>query len=131
MVTSSHRDLLRELFKQPGFRRNYLKNKVFNELLVQIINRRVKEGITQGKLAEKLGTHQSGISRMEKGIHNMRLDTIVEVADALNAWVNIELFPYKYFEDYVTLDFLQVEAQSPTIYKIPESAFIVEDELVA
>ena len=41
---------------------------------------RVKAGLTQGQVAKRSGVHKGEISRLENGLRNPRLDTIVRVA---------------------------------------------------
>lgn len=46
---------------------------------------RTNHGLTQSELAEKLGTSQSAVNRIERGGQNISLETIVRISDALNA----------------------------------------------
>jgi transcriptional regulator with XRE-family HTH domain len=41
---------------------------------------RVKAGLTQRQVAKRSGLHKAEISRLENGLRNPRLDTIVRVA---------------------------------------------------
>ena len=45
---------------------------------------RANHGITQADIAEKLGTSQSAINRIEKGGQNISLETIARISDALD-----------------------------------------------
>ena len=45
---------------------------------------RVKRGFTQEKLAEEANRSSTYISHIERGVKSMSLDTLVEVANALN-----------------------------------------------
>jgi len=56
----------------------------------QIARLRIKEGLTQKELAEKAGTQQSAIARIENG---MTIPTLRKIGKALNAKVCIELVP--------------------------------------
>lgn len=57
------------------------------------INLRSTKGITQKDLARLANTHQSRVSRVESGDYDIRLGTIVALADALDADVEISLVP--------------------------------------
>ncbi|MCL2451945.1 UDP-N-acetylglucosamine 1-carboxyvinyltransferase [Candidatus Saccharibacteria bacterium] len=46
---------------------------------------RSSHGLTQADLAEKLGTSQPAINRVEKGTQNISLEIIARISDALNA----------------------------------------------
>lgn len=91
---SSFNDLLCELDKDPEFRRQYRLQKPYYDLLLEVIKRRKDLNLTQGELAERVGTHQSAISRIESGEHNSRLRTLIEIAEALEARLEIRLVPF-------------------------------------
>jgi UDP-N-acetylglucosamine 1-carboxyvinyltransferase len=46
---------------------------------------RQNHGLTQSQLADKLGTSQSAINRIEKGMQNISLEIIARISDVLNA----------------------------------------------
>ncbi len=54
-----------------------------NEIIVQLINRRLELGITQRQLAAKSEIKQPMIARIEKFESIPRIDTVVKLADAL------------------------------------------------
>ncbi len=56
-----------------------------------IIQKRVDEGLTQSELAEKVGTKQSAISRLESGNYNPTLSFLEKVAKALNLKLSVSL----------------------------------------
>ncbi|MBT6069408.1 helix-turn-helix transcriptional regulator [Candidatus Peregrinibacteria bacterium] len=49
-----------------------------------IIEKRLKNGLTQAELAEKIGTKQSAISRLESGAYNPSITFLQKIAKALN-----------------------------------------------
>lgn len=56
-----------------------------NERIGDFITRiRQERGMTQAELAERLGTSQSAINRIEKGRQNLSLETLGKLSDALN-----------------------------------------------
>ena len=61
------------------------------ELISQIIDARVKKGMTQKDLADKCKTRQGNISRLESGSCNPTFKFLKRVADALNRELHIEL----------------------------------------
>jgi transcriptional regulator with XRE-family HTH domain len=91
---STLRDLNAQLHKDPEFRREYRRQKPYYDLILEVIRRRRELNLTQKELAKMVGTHQSNISRIESGEHNVRLGTLIEIADALEAGVEIRLVPY-------------------------------------
>jgi len=54
------------------------------ELAREIIRRRNELGLTQKELADRIGSNQSLISRIEN-CHNCNLDTINKIAKSLNS----------------------------------------------
>ena len=58
----------------------------------RIAELREQRGLTQAQLAEKVGTTQAGISRLENpNYHNYSLKTLEKVAVALGARLKIEI----------------------------------------
>ena len=62
-------------------------------VITAIINARKKHGFTQKKLAEKLGTKQSVISRLETGRANPSVAILKKLADALDSDLQIIFKP--------------------------------------
>jgi DNA-binding XRE family transcriptional regulator len=60
-------------------------------LIQKLIEKRLKQGITQASLAKKIGTKQSAVSRFESGTYNPTLKFIYKVADALDIRVRISV----------------------------------------
>jgi transcriptional regulator with XRE-family HTH domain len=54
--------------------------------------RRLRE-MSQSELAERIGTKQPGIARLEAGDANPRLSTLVSLAEALHATIRVQLEP--------------------------------------
>lgn len=58
-----------------------------------VIRLRRLRGLSQAALARKLGTHQPAITRIERGRVNLGVDTLSQLAEALNATVRVDLAP--------------------------------------
>ena len=63
------------------------------ELISQIIEARIAQGITQAQLAERTGLRQSNISRLEGGNCNPSLELMNRVARGLGMELHIEFRP--------------------------------------
>ena len=50
-------------------------------------------GLSQRELAERCGTTQSAIARLERGGRPPRIDTLLRIADALQCDLVVELAP--------------------------------------
>ena len=60
-------------------------------LIGSIIEKRLKRGLTQKQLAEKIGTKQSAISRLEGGRFNPTLSFLNKIAKALETNIHVSL----------------------------------------
>lgn len=78
------------------FQRATRKIKPFNDLVVDVITLRNRLGLTQKELARRAKTYQSRISKIESGEHDVRLSTLIQIAEALNAEVAIKLIPLEW-----------------------------------
>ncbi|WP_373533124.1 helix-turn-helix transcriptional regulator [Vampirovibrio sp.] len=80
------------LMEEPAFVNEYKASKPFAEVTMQIIRARYDAGLTQQQLAEKIGTRQSVISRIESFDYSgMNLRTLQRIAEALGLEVDIQL----------------------------------------
>jgi transcriptional regulator with XRE-family HTH domain len=75
------------------FRRQERKVQPFYRLAAEIINNRTRLGITQKVLAKLAKTHQSRISKIESGEHDIRLSTLITIAEAVQCELVISLVP--------------------------------------
>jgi transcriptional regulator with XRE-family HTH domain len=98
-VVSTFKDLVDELERDPEYRKADRQIKPYYDLLLEVIRRRKELGITQKELAERAGTHQSCVSRIESAEHDLRLSTLIQIAEALQARVRIRLIPLFYVDD--------------------------------
>lgn len=75
----------RESFKDKALKQAY--DDLGPEFAVRrlIIERRLKQGLTQAALAKKVGTKQPAIARLESGKYNPSLAFLYKVARALDA----------------------------------------------
>ena len=53
------------------------------ELYEKLYQLRKKSGFTQSELAEKLGTQQSNVSRLENNPSDVQVSTVMKLAEAL------------------------------------------------
>ena len=83
--------LLNEKLKDKEFEKQYLRNETFFRLADEVLILRKKRGITQKELAERTGTTQAVESRLENASVKPSLETIVKIAEALDASVDIHL----------------------------------------
>lgn len=84
------KDLIFELHQDPKHEEQYRRKKPFYDLTLEITKRRNELGLSQNELAERMGAHQSAISRIQSAERNPRLGTIIEIAEALDATVEIK-----------------------------------------
>lgn len=85
---------LDESMKDPAFKKAWHDLDSEFELLESMLKAREKAGLTQEELAEKIGTRQPALSRLERGgFRNASVDTLRKIADVLGARLVIKLQP--------------------------------------
>jgi len=70
--------------EKDGFAEVWESNRPRREFIGHIEEIRIKKGMTQKELAEKVGLHQSAIARFESGESNPALKTILKIVGALD-----------------------------------------------
>jgi len=83
----------KKLFKDPEFVKAYHELDPEFAVIKAILRARVKKGISQKKLAQKMKTKQSAISRLESGTANPSLNFLKRLAKALDSRLEIRLMP--------------------------------------
>jgi transcriptional regulator with XRE-family HTH domain len=89
----SQEELIQERWKDEGFRKTYRLLKPKYDVVRELINLRSSRGITQAELAKRIGSHQSRISKIESAEDDLRLSTLIELANAMDADVCIYIVP--------------------------------------
>ncbi|MBA3788758.1 MAG: helix-turn-helix transcriptional regulator [Actinobacteria bacterium] len=65
----------------------------FAAIAGEVAARRVERGLSQRELAQRVGTTQSAIARLESGGRPPRIDTLLRIADALDCDLHVDLIP--------------------------------------
>jgi DNA-binding XRE family transcriptional regulator len=76
-------DFKREAFKRPGVVKAYREMQPEMQILRALIISRNKKGMTQRKLAKKVGVTQSALARFESGRINPTLSFIQKITSGL------------------------------------------------
>ena len=66
----------------------------FAQIADKVTEQRVRTGLSQRELAERCGTTQSAIARLERGGRPPRIDTLLRIAEALDCELLVELVPH-------------------------------------
>lgn len=85
------RKFLTKALKDPEIRAEYDRLGPEYEIIEAIIRKRLERGLSQKQLADKMGTQQSALSRLESGNYNPSLAFLKKVATALDTTVHISL----------------------------------------
>jgi transcriptional regulator with XRE-family HTH domain len=91
---------LKKKLKDPEFRKEFMRVHSRSDVANQLIILREKRGLTQTKVAEKMESTQAVISRMENALGNSSFSTIQKYAEALNAFIKVEIIPEEDFQYY-------------------------------
>jgi transcriptional regulator with XRE-family HTH domain len=65
----------------------------FAQIAEQVVEQRKARGLSQKELAELTGTTQSAIARLESGGRPPRIDTLLNIAEALDCELIVDLRP--------------------------------------
>jgi ribosome-binding protein aMBF1 (putative translation factor) len=85
----SYRALKKELLTDKEVRKAYEELGPEFAIIVKLIQKRLQKGVTQGQLAEMIGTKQTAISRFESGAYNPTVGFLYKVADALDVKLKV------------------------------------------
>lgn len=82
-------DHLKELLKNPKFKKEWEDSEVEYQLGRRLIEARLKRHLSQRDLAKRVGTSQAAISRIEAMNANPSLSFLKRIAAALNSTLQI------------------------------------------
>lgn len=85
-------DSLPELMKNPQFKKDWDALAPEFSLASALVEARIRAGMTQAQVAEKMGVSQPIIARMESG-RNLSIKSIQRYATATGQAITIELLP--------------------------------------
>ena len=88
-------DFLKESLKNTKIKAEYDKLQPEFAMIQAVIDARVKKGVTQKELAQRIGTKQSVISRLESGRANPSVAFLKKLAQALNSHLEIRFTNFK------------------------------------
>ncbi len=90
----THKQLRTKALASAGVKVEYEKLADEFSLLDEFLKARAAQGLTQAQVAEKSGTTESAVARMESGSgkHSPSLATLTKYADALGCKLEVRLF---------------------------------------
>ncbi len=91
MKKQSFKEFRKEILKDKEVKRHYDEFEFEFELIRLLLDKRIKQGITQKELADKIGTKQSSIARLESGKYNPSLSFLNKVAKALDVKIKVDV----------------------------------------
>ncbi len=93
--TLSLDEVFEKELQNPEFQKELRLRRPYEDLIVQIVNRRIDLKLTQKQLATRAKTFQSRISKIESGEHDVRLSTIIRIAEALETELLLSFMPFE------------------------------------
>ena len=131
-ILVSHQAARQRKWKSKDYRDAYRKLKPRFVVIRELVNRRNQLGITQKELAGLSHTHQSRISKIESSNHDIRLSTIVEMANALDADVEIRIVPRlsRNFYSEVDLVMTEISQEKKRAWSVPRTSVSRKKERV-
>ena len=88
---SEFRGFLKEQLKDEAFRAEWERLELRYKVIEQILKLRIAYDLTQKQFAERVGTTQAVISRIENGNVNVGIDFLERVAKAFGKKVELSL----------------------------------------
>ena len=85
----SWKEVKARMLKNPAVAKSIKNLEPEYEIIQQIIQSRIEQGISQKELAERAGTKQSDISRLESGNSNPSLKVLKKVAKGLGKELHV------------------------------------------
>ena len=91
MMAIALKKVAKRWMREPGFKEGYDALEDEFALASQLIEARSRAGLTQAEVAERMGTSQSTVARLESGGAKPSLSTLKRFATATGARVRITL----------------------------------------
>lgn len=88
---SKWEDVKKELLSDPEVKKEYDRLAPRYAIISEMIAARLKKGLTQKDVAQKLGTKQSAIARLESGNVNPSLEFLQKVAQVMGYKLRVHL----------------------------------------
>lgn len=87
----SWKSLKQELLKNKKVAAEYKRLEPRYQLISQLMEARIKKGLTQEELAKRVGTKQSAIARLESGNTNPSISFLEKVTKAVDSDLVIQI----------------------------------------
>ena len=81
----------KELLKDKATRKEYERLGPRYKIIAELIKMRIKKGMTQKDLAEKIGTKQTAIARLESGRENISIDSLEKICRSMGVKIKISI----------------------------------------
>lgn len=88
---SKWKDLEKELLCDPAVKKEYDKLAPRYTVISELISARLNKGLTQKEVADKLGTKQSAVARLESGGVNPSLEFLQRFAQVMGYKLSVHL----------------------------------------
>ena len=88
---SKWEDLEKELLSDPATKKEYDRLASRYSVISELIAARIKNKMTQKDLADKIGTKQSAIARLESGNTNPSLEFLQKIAHVMGYTLTVHL----------------------------------------
>jgi ribosome-binding protein aMBF1 (putative translation factor) len=90
-LTAQALERMREGIRKRGEALGRDHERRFSDVGRMVAENRLERGMSQQELAVLCGTTQSAIARLERGARPPKLDTLMRIADALDADLHLEM----------------------------------------
>jgi DNA-binding XRE family transcriptional regulator len=94
-LKSAEQLLAEDLRDDPKFRAIWEETALARAVALRLVGYRIEHGLSQTKLAERLGMKQPAVARLEAGDQNPRWETLIRISERLGIEFQIEIRPKK------------------------------------
>ena len=95
-VRHNHKEFLGRASRRKGFTEAYNALDAEYRLIDEMLKARIRAGLTQDAVADRMGTTKSAVSRLEAiGKHSPSLATLKRYAEAVGCDLRVKLVPQK------------------------------------
>lgn len=86
-------DVRADHMRDADYKREHDRTKLANDVAIKVIQYRVAHGLSQTKLAARLGMRQPNVARLESGDHEPSLQTLSLLAEVLKEDFSVDVKP--------------------------------------
>lgn len=98
----TNEEAIAEELRDPAFRAEWERTALARAVAVEVVRYRAEHGLSQRRLAERLGMKQPQLARLEGGDVNPSIDTLMRLSKVLGMEFRIDIHPARVTPELVS-----------------------------